>query len=144
MPKALPPPWTSRDCTFDYLVAAAMAQGAGQEITMAGIETPERAAAIRKGVYRCAAHRELSAWVKWRHSGAWSTKVALWPPDKEDDGTYTLVFAVIDKKTARKRHLAVYGTDRSKWPYNPRAKKSQADIDSWKSQGRDEKGHKVR
>lgn len=144
MPKGLPPPWTQRDSRFAYLVDAAIKEGYGQEITMTGIETPERAADIRKGIYRSAAHLGLSAWVRWQHSGSWTTRTALWPPDKAPDGTYTLLFAVTDKATARKRHIAVYGTDRSKWPYDPRGKKTQADIDAWKAQGRDEKGHRVR
>jgi hypothetical protein len=144
LPKAPPPPWTARDCRFDYLVAAALQTGHGEEITMAGIEGPERAADIRKGVYRCAGHRGVSAWVKWQHSGEWTTTTRLWPPDKQADGTYTLVFAVIGKRAARKRHLAVYGADRAAWPYNPRQGKTPADVEAWQRQGRNEKGHRVR
>jgi hypothetical protein len=144
MPKAPPPPWTQRDCRFDYLVCAALEEGAGEEITMAGIEDANRAEDIRRGVYRCAAHHGISAWVKWQHSGEWTTKTAMWPPDKQPDGTYTLVFAVAGKREARKRHLAVYGTDRAKWPYNPRSGKTAADVEAWRKQGRNEKGHRVR
>jgi hypothetical protein len=143
MPKAPPPAWTSRDCRFDYLVAAAAGAGAGAEVTMRGIETADRAADIRRGVYRCAGHRSISAWVKWQHSGEWTSKTTMWPPDKQPDGTYTLVYAVIGKRAARKRHLAVYGPDRAKWPYNPRAGKSPADVAAWQAAGRDEKGHRV-
>ncbi len=143
MPKAPPPPWTQRDCRFDYLVGAAAELGSGQPVTMAGIETPERAEDIRRGVYRCAGHRGISAWVTWQHSGEWTTTVAMWPPYKQADGTYTLVFAITDKAAARKRHLAVYGTDRARWPYNPRAGKSAADVEAWRRQGRNEKGHRV-
>jgi len=143
MPKALPPPWTQRDCRFDYLVTAALELGPGQEITMNGIDGADRAEDIRRGVYRCAGHRGVSAWVKWRHSGEWTTVTKLWPPDKQPGGTYTLVFGVIDKRAARKRHLAVYGDDRTKWPYNPRRPKSADDIAAWKKQGRNEKGHRT-
>lgn len=143
MPKAPPPAWTQRDCRFDYLVAAALEQGAGRELDYAGIETPDRAADVRRGIYRCAAHRGVSAWVSWVHSGEETTKTAMWPPDKQPDGTYALKFAVVDKRTARKRHLAVYGPDRSRWPYNPRAPKSDADVAAWRQQGRNEKGHRV-
>jgi hypothetical protein len=144
MPKAPPPPWTQRDCRFDYLVTAAVAQGNGQEITMAGIETAERAEDIRRGVYRCAGHHGISAWVKWEHSGEWTTKTAMWPPDRQTDGTFTLMFAVTGKSAARKRHLAVYGADRAKWPYNPRSAKTPADVEAWRKQGRNERGHRVR
>lgn len=144
MAKAPPPPWTERDCRFDYLVAAALKLGAGQEITMNGIADAGRAEDIRRGVYRCAGHRHVSAWVKWQHSGEWTTKTALWPPDKQADGTRTLVYAVTDKRTARKRHLATYGADRAAWPYNPRRPKSDDDVAAWKKQGRNEKGHRIR
>jgi hypothetical protein len=144
MPRGLPSPWTQRDCRFDYLVVAAAGTGMGQEITMQGIESPERAREICKGFYRCRDHRKLGGWVKWQHSGEWTTTTALWPPDRQPDGTYTLMFAVVDKNAARRRHIAVNGTDRSKWAYNPRGTKSQADIDAWASQGRTEKGHRVR
>lgn len=143
MPKAPPPPWTQRDCRFDYLVAAAIAEGNGKDVKMDGIETTERAEDIRRGVYRCAGHRAISAWVKWTYGGEWTRKTAQWPPDKQPDGTYTLVFAVTDKTTARKRHIAVNGTDRTKWDYNPRARKSPADVEAWRAQGRNEKGHRV-
>ena len=144
MPKAPPPPWTQRDCRFDYLVTAAIRTGAGEEITLGGIESVKRAEDIRRGVYRCAGHHGVAAWVSWQHSGEWTTHTPLWPPDKQPDGTYTLKFAVIDKRTARKRHLAVYGPDRAKWPYNPRRPKSEADVEAWKNQGRNEKGHRTR
>jgi hypothetical protein len=144
MPKAPPPPWTARDCRFDYLVNAAIGQGHGAEVTMNGIESVQRAEDIRRGVYRCAGHRGVSAWVSWQHDGEWTTRTTLWPPDKQPDGTYTLVFAVTDKRTARKRHLAVYGADRAAWPYNPRAGKSPADVAAWQAQGRDERGHRVK
>jgi hypothetical protein len=143
MPKAPPPPWTQRDCRFDYLVGAALAAGAGEEITMTGIDTPERAADIRRGVYRCAGHRGVSAWVKWRHSGQWTTVTTLWPPDRQAGGTYTLVFAVTDKRAARRRHLATYGADRARWPYNPRRPKSPEDVAAWQRAGRNEKGHRT-
>jgi hypothetical protein len=144
MPKAPPPPWSTRDCRFDYLVNAAIGQGPGAEVTMNGIESVPRAEDIRRGIYRCAGHRQVSAWVKWQHDGEWTTNTASWPPDKQPDGTYTLVYAVTDKRTARKRHLAVYGPDRAAWPYNPRAGKSPADVAAWQAQGRDEKGHRIK
>jgi hypothetical protein len=143
MPKALPPPWTERDCRFDYLVAAALQLGPGQEITMNGIADVGRAEDIRRGVYRCAGHRNISAWVRWQHSGEWTTQTALWPPDRQPGGTYTLVYGVTDKRTARKRHLATYGADRTKWPYNPRRPKNDDDVAAWKKQGRNEKGHRT-
>jgi hypothetical protein len=144
MPKGAPPPWTSRDCRFDYLVVAVAGLPPGTEVKMDGIETAERAEDIRKGFYRCAGHRRLSAWVSWQHAGNPTTLTDLWPPDRQPDGTYTLLLSVTDKTTGRRRHMAVYGPDRQKWPYNPRGPKSAADTAAWAARGLDEKGHRIR
>jgi hypothetical protein len=142
MPKAPPPPWTSRDCRFDHLVAAAIEQGMGKPLSYTGIETPERAYDIKKGIYRCSQHRGVSAYVEWQHSGRWTTKSTNWPPDRQKDGTYTLRFTLVTKASGRKRHIETYGTDRANWPYNPRRGKTQEDVDAWAAQGRTEKGHR--
>jgi hypothetical protein len=44
---------------------------------------------------------------------------------KARDGTYTVEFRASNKAHARAAVIAKYGEDRSKWPYNPRAKGSQ-------------------
>jgi hypothetical protein len=142
VPKGPPAPWTSRDCRFDHVVAAAIDQGFGKPLTYTGIETPERAHDIKNGIYRCSRHRGISTWVEWLHSGRTTTKSADWPPDKSADGTYSLVINIGTKTQARKRHIAKYGTDRANWPYNPRQRKTQADIDAWAERGLDEKGHR--
>lgn len=144
MPKAPPRAWTQRDCRFDYLVGAAADAGYGQTVTMDGIADAPRALDIKRGIYRCAGHRGISGYVEWRRGADWHSHAVMWPPDKEADGTYVLRFAVFDKRAARKRHIQVHGTDRSKWPYNPRAGKSAADIAAWQEQGLNEKGHRVR
>jgi len=140
--KAPPPSWKTRDCRFDHLVAAALAEGMGKPLTYQGIETPERAYEIKKGLYRCAQHRGVSCFVEWQHSGRWTSKSADWPPDRQKDGTYRLRFTIVAKTAGRKRHIETYGTDRRNWPYNPRRGKSQEDIDSWAARGLDEKGHR--
>jgi hypothetical protein len=142
MPKGPPPAWTSRDCRFDHVVAAAVEQGFGKPLKYVGIETPERAHDIKQGVYNCSRHRGISGWVSWKHSGRVTTKSADWPPDKEADGTYTLEINIQSKGQGRKRLIEIYGTDRSNWPYNPRQKKTQADIDAWAARGLDDKGHR--
>jgi hypothetical protein len=144
MPKGPPPTWTSRDCRFDHVVTAVAGQGTGKPVSYQGIDTPDRAKDIKQGVYRCARHRGLSASVEWLHSGRLTSKSDDWPPDREPDGTYTLKITIYTKAQARKRHLARYGTDRSKWPYDPRRPKTQADIDAWAARGLDEKGHRKR
>jgi hypothetical protein len=142
MAKGPPPAWTSKDCRFDHVVAAAIEQGHGKPLTYTGIETPERAKDIKNGFYRCCRHRQISGWVEWIHSGRTTTKSAEWPPDKQPDGTYSLTLNISTKSQGRKRHIAKYGTDRQQWPYNPRRGKSAEDIEAWAAIGRDEKGHR--
>ncbi len=140
MPKGPPPLQTRRDCRFDHLVAAAIAKGYGVVLVYSGIETLERAHEIRRGIYRCAKHREVSA------DAGLSGKLA------EDDAMgvravgneYALHFRVFGKGSARKRHIERYGTDRSAWPYDPRRPKSTEDTDYWATLGLNEKGHRVR
>jgi hypothetical protein len=144
MPKGPPPQWTSRDCRFDHLVGAAVNVGFGNDLFYRGIGTPERAKDIKTGIYRCARHRGISVRVEWQHESQWTAVTKDWPPDREPDGTITLKYVIYTKAQARRSHIARYGTDRQQWPYNPRAAKSQADIDAWADRGLDEKGHRVR
>ena len=145
MPKGPPARGTTqRDCRFDHVVAAAIAQGMDKTVDYGGIETPERAADIRRGVYRCARHRGVSVAVAWLYSGRETTKSDEWPPDRQADGTYALRITIYSKSKARARQVAVNGSDRSKWAYDVRRPVSQNDIDAWAAQGLNEKGHRVR
>jgi hypothetical protein len=140
MPKGAPPAYSQRDCRFDPLVVAGLAQGFGKVLVYGGIETEERAHEIRKGVYRCAKHREVTA-DAGRSVLASGDDMGV---HRQPDGTFVLKFRLWSKRDARKRHIERYGTDRSRWPYNPRRGKSQEDIDAWAAQGLSEKGHRVR
>ena len=138
MPKGPPPQWRRRDCSMDHLVAAAVDAGFGQVLVYRGMETPERAQEVRRGIYRCAKHRDIAA-----EAGT----VALAGDDqmmgisRERDGTYTLRYRVWTKKQARKAHLARYGPDRTAWPYDPRAPATEDERAAWQS--RDERGQPV-
>jgi hypothetical protein len=142
MPKAPPRPSTQRDCRFDFLVGAAVERGHGQVLKYTGIETVERGHEIRRGLYRCAKHREISmdAGPSRLVSGDDPDEMGLRPVGDE----YELWFRTWSKSGARARHIKKYGTDRSQWPYDPRRAKSQEDIDYWASMGLNEKGHKLR
>jgi hypothetical protein len=128
MSKGPPPEWRRRDCSFDHLVGAAVSAGWGQILKYEGIETIERAQEIRRGLYRCAKHREISM-----EGGT----VALAADDetmgirRERDGTYTIKFRVWTKAQARKAHLARYGSSRESWPYDPRRPATQEERASW-------------
>jgi hypothetical protein len=137
VPKGPPPSWSRRDCRFDHLVVAALGQGYGKVLKYTGIETEERAHAIRRGIYRCAAHRGVSA-----DAG----RAVLASGDdmgvhKQPDGTFMLKYQLFDKRQARKRHIERYGADRQQWPYNPRRGASDEERLSWAN--RDEKGNPV-
>lgn len=75
-----------------------------------GCPTKERAAEIKQGLFRAAKRIGVSM----------SATVV-----KAGDGTWTVEFRAIDKAKAREHVLAKYGSDRSKWPYDPRARGSE-------------------
>jgi len=138
VPKAPPPVHQQRDCRFDHLVVAAIGRGYGTPLRYTGIETLERGHEIRRGIYRCARHREVSA-----DAG----------PSRLVDGDamglhaagdgYVLLFRIWSKSSGRARVLTTYGTDRSNWAYDPRRPKNQEDVDYWTSIGLNEKGHRI-
>lgn len=138
MPKAPPPQWRKRDCTWDHLVEAAVNAGFGQVLVYRGVETIERAQDIRRGLYRCAQHRGISM------EGG---RVALASDDeqmgirRERDGTYTIKYRAWTKAQARKAHLTRYGGSRESWPYDPRRAATEEERESWAN--RNEMGQPV-
>lgn len=139
MPKAPPPTYQQRDCRFDHLVAAAIAKGWGVTLVYTGIETLERGHEIRRGIYRCARHREVSA-------DAGPSRVV----DGDEMGLHTagagyrLLFRIWTKSAGRARVLQRHGPDRTNWPYDPRRTKTQEDVDYWASLGLNERGHRIK
>lgn len=138
MPKGPPPQWNRRDCRYDHLVQAAVDAGYGKMLVYSGIEDIDRAQDIRRGIYRCARHREIAA-----EAGT----VALMDDDtmmglsRAGDGTYTLRFRVWSKTQARKAHLQRHGSDRSAWPYDPRRPATDEERATWSN--RNELGQPV-
>lgn len=137
MGKGPPPAWSRRDCRFDHLVQAAIAKGYGTELVYGGIENLERAHDIRRGIYRCARHRGISADAGPADRLAGPGEMGI----RKTGRTYALHFRVWDKRTARRSHLARNGTDRSVWPYNPRRAATSSERASWAN--RDETGKPV-
>lgn len=138
MPKGPPPQWRKRDCRFDHLVAAALDQGHGKILVYSGIETEERGHDIRRGIYRCARHRGVSADAgpgRLVTGGEMGLR-------RNADGTFTLKFRTWDKREARKSHIQRNGTDRQQWAYNPRRAASAEERDSWAN--RDEHGRIIK
>lgn len=138
MPKGPPPIHAQRDCRFDHLVAAAVGKGYGVTLVYSGIETLERGHEIRKGIYRCARHRGISA-----EAGPSRLVDGDGMGLRAVKGGYVLHFRIWTKSSGRARILAVHGHDRTQWPYDPRRGKNQQDIEAWAAQGLNEKGHRV-
>ena len=134
MPKAVP---TRTDCRFDHFVAAALSQGFGRELVLRDIETYERADEIRKGIYRCARHRKVSAEAGPSRVVTGRDEMGIHKSGK----TYTLRFRIHDKRDARRRHLERYGADRASWPYDPRRKATAEERETWAP--RNERGEPV-
>jgi hypothetical protein len=137
VPKGPPPAWSRRDCSFDHLVQAAMAKGNGTELVYGGIETPERAHEIRRGIYRCAKHRGMTADAGPSGRLAEDGQMGVY----KTGSTYALHYRVWDKRSGRKAHLARRGTDRSAWPYDPRRPATSDERETWAA--RDETGRVV-
>jgi hypothetical protein len=137
MPKGPPPSWKRRDCRFDHLVAAAIDQGYGKVLVYSGIDSEERAHEIRRGIFRCAKHRGVSA-DAGRSVLASGDDMGV---HRQPDGTFKLKYRIWDKRTARKSHIERHGADRQQWPYNPRRPATDSERESWAN--RDEHGRTV-
>ena len=138
MGKGPPPAWNRRDCRFDHLVAAAISKGYGVILKYTGIEDLDRAHDIRRGIYRCAKHRGLTA-----DAGPSGQLVddAEQMGVRKIRGKYELWYRIWDKRTGRKRHLERHGTDRSAWPYDPRRRATAEERETWAN--RNERGEPV-
>ena len=136
MPKGLPN--THRwDCSQDHLVTAALKQGFGKPLVLRGIETWDRANEVRKGIYRCARHRRVSA-------EAGPSRVVTEPGQMgihKTGKTFELRFQLHSKRNGRAHLLDTHGPDRAAWPYDPRRKATAAERESWAA--RDERGELV-
>ena len=139
MPKGPPPSWSRRDGSFDRLVVAAMNKGYGVTLHYTGIESEQRAHEIRRGIYRCARHRGVSADAGKSVTTSSNDEMGV---RREPGGTFAVWFRIFDKRVARKSHIERNGTDRGSWAYNPRRAATAEERESWAN--RDEKGNVVR
>jgi hypothetical protein len=78
-----------------------------------GIETRERANEIKRALFRSASYM-----TKWKIADV-SMSATVHPAD---DGTFYVEFTPFNKAHARAYVVGKYGTDRSKWAYDPRAR----------------------
>lgn len=137
MAKGSPPAWRRRDCRFDHLVMAALAKGYGVVLKYTGIEDYQRAEEIRRGIYRCANHRGITA-----EAGPGGQVVSGDVMGVHKNGRrYEVWYRVHAKRAGRRAHLDRYGADRASWPYDPRRPATAEERGSWAN--RDETGRAV-
>jgi hypothetical protein len=114
MPRGPAPQWrTRKEPILDAHIRASVDQVKGVYdenghyglLVYAGCADRDRAKEISQALYRAARHLGFSVSVKTVKAG---------------DGTYQLHFRAIDKTHAKAYVLEKYGTDRSKWAYDPR------------------------
>jgi hypothetical protein len=138
MPKGPPPAWNRRDCSFDHLVRAALQQGYGQVLVYGGIEDLDRAHAVRRGIYRCARHRGVTADAGQAADLARGDEMGI---RRAGGGVFELRYRVWSKRQGRKGVLDRHGQDRAQWPYDPRRPATGGERLSWA--GKDETGQPV-
>lgn len=112
MPRGPERQWRKRkDPDTEHLVMASVQgglvnadRGFYKRLQFDGIETLERAHEIRRSMFRCAKRVGYSL-----KADVVSTTAG-----------FAVVFFAIDKTKARAWMIKTYGTDRTRWPYNPR------------------------
>ena len=114
MPRGPDRPWRSRKDpqTHGHVMASVQRgfadpdRGFYTELVYTGIETEERATEIRRSLFRSA------------KGLGYSMRAEIEPVP----GGFQVRFHAVDKTKARAWMVKTYGADRSKWPYNPRAR----------------------
>lgn len=124
MPRGPAPQWRARKQPVldDYVLASVtQAGGPGKHhpetghyamLIIRGLADREEAGEWKRALFRCAhyLHRNGIA------------DVSMSADIKRSGSGYLIEFRAVDKTIARQHVMAKYGTDRSKWPYDPRGR----------------------
>lgn len=121
----------ARDTRYAGIILKALkVHGFGRWILSPPCATWDQADDVRRGIYRSAGHycscgdpmchRKYRLFCPQAGQRVSAQAVIV----KDDQDRLRVQFQLFDKKAARKSHVARYGTDRSKWPYDPKAKRS--------------------
>lgn len=122
MPRSAAPQWRQRkEPVLDHYVLASVDQAGGlgkhhpetghyAELVIRGLTSREQAQEYVRALNRAA------LWLH-RNRGA---EVSMSAKIERSGGSYLIRFHAIDKTIARAHVMKKYGTDRSKWPYDPR------------------------
>lgn len=124
MPRGPAPQWRARKppVVDDHILASVnQAGGLGQHHPITGhygtlyirqLADREEAAEWRRALFRCAHYLARNG----------VADVSMSASIKRAGSGYEIEFKAVDKTIARAHVMAKYGTDRSKWPYDPRGK----------------------
>lgn len=124
MPRGAAPEWRRRKepVVDDWIMASVnRAGGIGQHhpttghyatLVITGLASKEEADEYRRALHRCAHYLN--------RTGTAPVSMAADRAVRQVDGTYSITFRSVDKTLARAHVLAKYGSDRSRWPYDPR------------------------
>ena len=122
MPRGPAPAWRARKPpVVDAHIMASVTQAGGlgkhhpqtghyAVLVIKGLASKEEAAEWRRALFRCAHHLNRTG----------QAPVSMSARISRDGTGYKITFAAVDKTLAKAHVLAKYGTDRSKWPYDPR------------------------
>lgn len=127
MPRGPAPAWRARKppVTDEYLLAAVtQAGGPGKHhpetglyatLIIRGFETRDEAKEFDRSLYRCA------LWLTRNRNADISVSTKI----KASGGGYLIEFSVYNKTHGRAHLMSKHGTDRTKWPYDPRRRGAQ-------------------
>jgi len=122
----------ARDTRYAGVILKALQGfGFGRLILSPPCSTWDQADDVRRGIYRSAGHYcscgDAMCFRKYRPYCPQQGQRISSQADivKDDQDRLRVQFQLFDKKEARLSHVKRYGTDRSKWPYDPKAKRSK-------------------
>jgi hypothetical protein len=120
----------ARDTRYAGVVTMALElHGRGQPVLSPPCATWEQADDVRRGIYRSCKH-----YCACGHPMC-TRKYPRFCPDggqrlsaqasivRDDQDRLRVEFTLFDKAAARRAHVQRHGTDRSKWPYDPKARR---------------------
>lgn len=122
MPRGPAPAWRARKPPVtDQHVLASIAQAGGigrhhpetghyATLIIRGLASRDEADEWRRSLYRCAHYLSRTG----------QADVGMSATVRRDGTRWLIEFRAVDKTLARRHVLQKYGSDRSKWPYDPR------------------------
>lgn len=126
MPRGPSPQWRRRkEPVVDHWVLASVEQAGGigrhhpktghyGELIIDGLTSRAEAAEWKRALFRCAHYLNRTG----------QASVGMSADIERDGRGYRIRFRAVDKTLARQHVMAKYGSDRSKWPYDPRRRET--------------------